>query len=224
MNEQAPELKVWSDTLEVHSIFYTLQGEGPYAGYPAVFLRLAGCNLQCPGCDTEYTATRTPYTIDALLQEVERILTRHNCDLVVVTGGEPLRQNAIVQFLYRAVLDKPWRIQLETNGTYSVADILSPVTIVCSPKTPKCHSSLYTHPNVHFKFVVEQGFTDAQGLPTRVLGKPMQFTKPDGPIWLQSMDTGDVTENQKNLRYATMVCLMHGYRLSVQLHKLAEIA
>src|SRR3954467_9071958 len=44
------------NSLSIHSIFYTLQGEGPYSGCPAVFMRLAGCNLQCPGCDTDYTS------------------------------------------------------------------------------------------------------------------------------------------------------------------------
>ena len=55
-----------ADVLEVHSIFYTLQGEGPFCGSPAIFIRLAGCNLQCPGCDTDYTSKRehlSPETI-----------------------------------------------------------------------------------------------------------------------------------------------------------------
>ena len=57
VNEQKPMPKNYHDgyTLNVHSRAETIQGEGPYAGCPAAFIRLAGCNLQCPRCDTEYT-------------------------------------------------------------------------------------------------------------------------------------------------------------------------
>ena len=51
-NTQEPEKIDRDRHLDVHSIFHTIQGEGPYCGHPAVFIRLAGCNLQCPGCDT----------------------------------------------------------------------------------------------------------------------------------------------------------------------------
>ena len=57
-NTQPAEKQVKSSglILAINSIFYTIQGEGPFAGSPAVFVRLAGCNLQCPMCDTEYTS------------------------------------------------------------------------------------------------------------------------------------------------------------------------
>ena len=60
MNQQAPEKQQLrgDGLLAVHSIFYTIQGEGPFAGETAVFVRLAGCNLQCPLCDTDYTSDR----------------------------------------------------------------------------------------------------------------------------------------------------------------------
>ena len=67
-NQQLADKPVLNETglsLQVNSIFYTIQGEGPFAGRPAIFIRLAGCNLQCPGCDTEYTKRQT-MTVDEI--------------------------------------------------------------------------------------------------------------------------------------------------------------
>ena len=92
MNTQDPEPRILNALLQVHSIFHTIQGEGPFAGTPAVFIRLAGCNLKCPGCDTEYTSKRKEMTVAQILDaiyEVSSITTK----LVVITGGEPFRQD-----------------------------------------------------------------------------------------------------------------------------------
>ena len=75
--------------LDVHSIFYTIQGEGPFTGCPAVFVRLAGCNLKCPGCDTDYTSNRTPMTAEQILNKILELASP--ATLVVITGGEPFR-------------------------------------------------------------------------------------------------------------------------------------
>src|SRR5437899_12151480 len=77
--------------VEVHHIFKTIQGEGPYVGTPAIFIRLAGCNLQCPHCDTDYTSQRKRMTPNEVFDEVSR-LAGNIIKLVVVSVGEPLRQ------------------------------------------------------------------------------------------------------------------------------------
>jgi len=61
INQQKPEPRAKGDgsILDFHSMFFTIQGEGPFAGHRSIFVRLAGCNLQCPGCDTEYTQGRS---------------------------------------------------------------------------------------------------------------------------------------------------------------------
>ena len=81
--------------LDVHSIFFTIQGEGPFTGHPAIFIRLAGCNLQCPKCDTDYTSKRSRMLYQDILGEVRRLTpkTHKNRTLIVITGGEPLRQD-----------------------------------------------------------------------------------------------------------------------------------
>ena len=80
--------------LKVHSIFMTIQGEGPFSGHPAVFIRLAGCNLACPFCDTEYTENAVTMTIPEIRKAVRNAHTV-NKGLVVITGGEPFRQNIV---------------------------------------------------------------------------------------------------------------------------------
>src|SRR5574343_1826946 len=95
MNNQQPAPRDFQDTLEVHSIFSTIQGEGPFCGRPAVFVRLAGCNLQCPGCDTDYTQNRARLDYEIILSIIrdQLALTASKANLIVVTGGEPFRQN-----------------------------------------------------------------------------------------------------------------------------------
>src|SRR5262245_30518232 len=83
----------YGSALYVNSIFQTIQGEGPLSGERAIFLRLAGCNLQCPLCDTEYTK-RNEWSIETVVDKIienQFPENRHN-QLVVITGGEPFRQ------------------------------------------------------------------------------------------------------------------------------------
>ena len=70
--------------MRINEIFYSLQGEGRFTGVPAVFVRLAGCNLRCPFCDTDFTSVTETSAAD-IVREVKRYPARH----VVLTGGEP---------------------------------------------------------------------------------------------------------------------------------------
>ena len=79
--------------IQVHSIFPTIQCEGPYVGRSAIFIRLGGCNLQCKFCDTEFDDFHDK-TIDEIISIIMSI--KVNINLVVITGGEPLRQNICV--------------------------------------------------------------------------------------------------------------------------------
>ena len=80
LNTQPIEKRHHKVDLEVHSIFYTIQGEGPFCGTPAVFIRLAGCNLQCPSCDTNYTSKRRTMTAEEIVNEVRRAHLNHSLD------------------------------------------------------------------------------------------------------------------------------------------------
>lgn len=94
-------------------IFYSLQGEGPRIGSPAVFLRLAGCNLRCRWCDTKYSWGEGIPISEA--EAAERILAFGSPGLVI-TGGEPLLQQAALQNLLER-LPRELYIEVETNGT-----------------------------------------------------------------------------------------------------------
>lgn len=119
------------DYLHVHTIngepeiFRTVQGEGPYVGIPAIFVRLAGCNLgekkSCPWCDTSFSLLAsvklTPDDVS------ERVFTMMDNDrpLLVITGGEPLMQPAVPKLVHNVLIRKafnPWTVQVETNGYF----------------------------------------------------------------------------------------------------------
>ena len=105
----------------VTEVFYTFQGEGPYAGHPSVFVRLAGCNIgakqDCPWCDTRFNYSEGAYwTADALASFVD---DHAHVEVVVFTGGEPLLQ--LTQILtavdhIRRSRPGPFTFQIETNG------------------------------------------------------------------------------------------------------------
>lgn len=212
-------------------VFYTIQGEGPCSGIPAVFVRLAGCNLQCILCDTDYTSKRTTMEIHTLAKRVEERMakwTRHR-PIVVITGGEPFRQN-VWPFINELIITGN-TVQLETNGTYDIESQIYPfasfsstdVLVVCSPKTPKIHPSVMKHACA-LKYVVEHDMVDLKdGLPISVLGTKCLVARPDstfkGEIYISPLDEGDEEMNRKHRHLAAQICMRFGYRLSLQTHK-----
>jgi len=103
--------------LKLTEIFYTLQGEGRYTGYPAVFIRLAGCNLNCPWCDTVHSSNFQA-TADTICMCVEGNLPAKDSEsvLLVITGGEPTLQDywTLVRELHSWFPNNT--IAMETNG------------------------------------------------------------------------------------------------------------
>ncbi|MBN2415698.1 radical SAM protein [bacterium] len=102
--------------MNVHELFYSIQGESSYAGRPCVFIRLSGCNLRCGYCDTrEAWENGSNYTIGELLARVDTF----GCRLVEITGGEPLLQKAMPDLAERLVR-KGHTVLVETNGTQNI--------------------------------------------------------------------------------------------------------
>ena len=138
-----------TDSLFVTSMFFTLQGEGPYAGQPALFIRLAKCNLDCSFCDT-YFDDGDWLTFDQLENNMHAAIndfwskqgkttpawanngTGYPGVVLVMTGGEPLLQDNISAFMSRQ-LPRFKAVQVESNGI-PVTAVPAGVTLVCSPK------------------------------------------------------------------------------------------
>lgn len=241
INSQPAEKQRSTPLLEVHSIFYTIQGEGPFAGQPAVFVRLAGCNLQCPGCDTDYTSKREIMSASDVHVQVRAAHVATGAftkPLVVITGGEPFRQD--IPKLVSLLLYKGYRVQIETNGTlFRPSSVWNQpgITIVCSPKAGKLSKDLVPHIDA-FKYVMRAGsVSPVDGLPLLALdhsAAPQVVRPPAGstvPVYLQPMDMSGVMDmkfdamvaNEQNLRACIESCMQFGYTLQVQIHKIINM-
>jgi len=219
------------ELLLVHSIFYTIQGEGPHCGRPATFIRLSGCNLQCPLCDTEYTNGAHWYPIQQIIDKV-RFTRRRNVaiPLIVITGGEPFRQNIapLVQLLLEI-----GDVQIETNGTLPPpiewTDPQPGLSIVVSPKAAKIHPKIMELASA-FKYIIKADSVGNDGLPMKVLDHscgPLGVARPGSiphdRIYLQPADEQDPIYNQRNIVAAKNSCLQFGYRIQLQIHKLIGV-
>ncbi len=120
-------------TLQISEVFYSIQGESSFAGYPCLFFRLSGCNLRCSYCDAKYTyeepATVTP--LSTLLTEA----TRYPNALIEITGGEPLLQEGVYP-LMDALLAAGRTVLLETNGSLDIKRVPKEVVKIVDLKCP----------------------------------------------------------------------------------------
>ena len=119
--------------LNISEVFHSIQGESSYAGYPCLFIRLAGCNLRCSYCDAAYTY-REPgrsYAVDDLLDRA----AAQTGALVEITGGEPLLQENVYP-LMAGLLAADRTVLLETNGSLSLARVPAPVIKIMDLKCP----------------------------------------------------------------------------------------
>ena len=196
--------------MKIHETFISLQGEGHFTGTPAFFLRLSGCNLQCPFCDTNHQAFRE-MSEDEIVREASREKPRH----IVITGGEPALQ------LTQSLVDKAgFFIQVETNGTLPLPEGIDWVT--CSPKG----APLQTSPqggrlHVDELKVLYKGIDDD---PERFLESLPQRESSRGLLYLQPLDTGDEMRNRIILRDTIAYILQHPkWSLSLQTHKMLGI-
>jgi len=218
-------------TLDVVEVFPTIQGEGMFAGEPAVFVRLAGCNLKCYFCDTDFESNVKEYKVDTLVAEIKALQAVINTNLVVITGGEPMLQN-IVPLIYFLLLNK-YRVQIETAGTVWVPgleDFFVPgmqpnVFIVCSPKTGKVHNNIQKH-CAAWKYIITEGCESVEdGLPvtsTQREGELLVLARPQNKgqlIYIQPCDEKVTLRNERNLQLTVELALQYGYRVCLQQHK-----
>ncbi len=209
------------ENLAVQEIFPTLQGEGPYVGHPSVFIRLGGCNLACDFCDTEFESYHN-FSLTEILSETQKLAKNGAGEivrkLIVITGGEPLRQP--ISRLCEELVKLNFLVQIETNGTL-FRQLPKEVKIICSPKIShgKYHQirpDLLSRINA-FKFIVSENQQYYSKI-SEVGQSQFQI-----PIYVQPMDEYDDAKNQANLEYAIKLCQEGGYLLSLQTHKILKI-
>ena len=227
-NKQPPTPARYTDQLVIHSIFETIQGEGPLCGERALFIRLWGCNLRCPGCDTEYSDRQLVVNHAWMLNEAERRGWPQGA-LIVITGGEPFRQN--IGPSIALLLRGGYRVQIETNGVLwheGLDDVLyrygahDKFQIVCSPKTNRIHDRILSSTTA-FKYVLRAGEVGEDGLPLKALMHPaapqVARPRPDALVYVQPMDENDPAKNLLNLQAAIKSTMEFGHRLQIQVHK-----
>lgn len=190
---------------KVNEIFYSVQGEGKHTGMPAVFVRLAGCRMNCPFCDTKYAA-REGVETDA--KQLLARLAAWPAKAVIITGGEPAEQN--LPALIAALKDAGYEVHIETNGSID-ADVSRADFVCVSPK--KYVSPAMLKKADVIKIVVGQD-TDLEDL-----RKYYAYENAKTQIYLQPE-----SNKQENIDLCVKLLKNHpSARLSLQTHKLANI-
>lgn len=202
----------------VCEIFYSLQGEGARAGWPAVFCRFVGCNLwsgrekdrkdaKCAFCDTAFLEKKESggtFNAQELAEKINALWLGASHKYVILTGGEPLLQ--LDPPLIQALHEKGFEIGIETNGTLKAPDGIDWICV-----SPKVGTRLVQTSGQEIKVVIPQM---AQNLSDY---EHLDFEH----FYLQPMDGEN---KEKNTQEAIKLCLNHPqWKLSVQLHKYLNI-
>ncbi len=219
-NPIRPPVHSEGQELDVKEIYFTLQGEGPFTGQPAVFIRLGGCNLACSFCDTDFESFKT-MSLNSILDEVKTLSHSDNkrmYNFVVITGGEPLRQP--IESLCERLIKDGYVVQIETNGTL-FRNINSEVKIVCSPKNQgqgynRIRPDLLPRINA-LKFIASA--SNPSYMDIAEVGQSEYKI----PVYVQPMDEHDKEKNKKNLDLAIKISRDKGCLLSIQTHKIIGI-
>src|SRR5688572_15631096 len=152
----------WRDglvgVLTINEIYTSIQGESTHAGRPCVFVRLTACDLRCSWCDTPYAFTEGR---KVSVEDVASQVDSYGCELVEITGGEPLLQRDVYP-LMRVLLERGHEVLIETGGHVSVAEVPDGVARIVDVKCPGSGESHRNHwsnlgiltPRDEVKFVI----------------------------------------------------------------------
>ena len=224
----------------VHSIFRTIQGEGPYSGSPSLFVRFSGCNLHCSWCDTLFE-TGDPFKTagDLAAKIIEAI--PHTFYRIVFTGGEPLLQPlpSLIKILAESGFNH--KMDIETAGLAwpdGMDEVVQHVNIVCSPKVGRVLSPVQQNAKAWKYIIQEDGVDPVDGLPNlntqkhakefRVVNggstifRPPRNT-PHYNVFVQPCDELNEDKNERNLKTCIQSAMKFGYRLCIQTHKIAGL-
>lgn len=213
--------------LPVNEVFETVQGEASFTGAPSVFVRLQGCPVGCPWCDTKHTWKVEPehevpvetmlrkdvdaptYTMldpDSLASLVRSYDARH----VVITGGEPCLYN--LERLTRVLIEDERTVQVETSGTQHVR-VHSQTWVTVSPKLDMPGRQV-VQPETVFRADELKVPIGKRADYERFVERVRPHARPSTLVWLQPLSQHPL---------ATRLCIdlatRHGHRVSIQVHK-----
>jgi 7-carboxy-7-deazaguanine synthase len=175
--------------MQISEIFNSIQGEGPAMGQNVTFIRLAGCNLSCAGCDTDHIQNHD-YSIEKIVSMV-RIQA-------VITGGEPCLQDILP-------LAKLIKCDLETNGTIPIDPGFFRYAVVSPKQGSEIDFDYWNkYDNVHFKFVIGPAPWCWQEIPDGLKN-----------VWLMPYGIDPLLRNAKNV---WDMALKNNYNYSDRLH------
>jgi 7-carboxy-7-deazaguanine synthase len=217
-------------TLLVNEIFETIQGEGTYTGTPAVFVRLQGCAVGCPWCDTKHTweqdhASRiTPSDVwlkkgdsrfyaPMLESEIAAgIRSRFQARHIVITGGEPCAQN--IEPLTALLIEMEWKVQIETSGTYEVV-VHQGTWVTLAPKVGMPggfdlkEQPLIVADEIKMPVGSVRDIVNLEKIIARML-----FSRYPPEVYLQPL-----SQSPKATELCIRAATEHGWRVSLQAHK-----
>src|SRR3990172_5551659 len=145
--------------MKITEIYYSIQGESSFAGLPCVFVRTTGCNLRCVWCDTEYAFYGgEDMAVDLIIEQVKS----YGCNLVEITGGEPLLQKDVPELALQLV-ELGFTVLIETSGERDISTLDKRVIRIMDIKCPGSGESEknrwqnieHLTPNDEVKFVVK---------------------------------------------------------------------
>lgn len=200
--------------IRITEIFHSIQGESTHIGRPCIFIRLAGCNLRCVWCDSEYTFTGgEKMSVEEILEKIRPWPTR----LVEVTGGEPLAQKESFDLIAR-LCDEGYEVLIETSGSIDTEPVDPRAKIILDVKCPGSGEEsknywpnlerLRPHDEVKFVIADRVDYEYARNLTReKLVGRTVLFS----PVW-GAMPLEDLA--------AWMLEDGVDARMQVQLHKL----
>lgn len=192
--------------MRVNEIFYSLQGEGLHTGTPAVFLRLSGCNLKCPFCDTKHESF-----IEMTEEDIMEKVSSYPSRTIVITGGEPMLQ--LTPSLTHKLHQAGFAIHIETNGSRLIPEGTEIDWITCSPKD----GGKVVIQRIDELKVVYMGDGSQQDM--------SQYDNLQATDYrLQPLDTGNDEQNNLIRQQTIDYILQHPkWKLSLQMHKILNV-
>ncbi|WP_158970369.1 7-carboxy-7-deazaguanine synthase QueE [Paraglaciecola sp. L3A3] len=219
---------------KINEVFESLQGEGSYTGLPSIFVRLQGCPVGCPWCDTQHTWTVDPefkrsstvvmaensesntwfeQTIEQLLSlfSVQGYMAKH----VVITGGEPCLYDLTA--ITSRLLDEGYSVQIETSGTYEIL-AHADTWVTVSPKVNMpggrkvLKSAMLRANEIKHPIAMEKHIDELDQVLSLLDDKPMPN------VYLQP-----ISQQKRATELAIKTCIARNWRLSLQTHKFIGI-